>query len=47
LLKEKYSKIKRGFGTKILGGGPIFPMPYYKDNEIVETDRSFNFYKED
>ena len=44
--KDKYSTIKRGYGTKILGGGPIFPIPYQHEYKIIDIDNSFKEYKE-
>jgi hypothetical protein len=38
--------IKRGYGTKILGGGPIFPIPYNHEHKIIDIDNSFKEYKE-
>jgi len=40
--KENFSKIHRGLDTKIVGGGPMFPIPSQYEKYIVDLDQSTN-----
>ena len=37
-IKEKYSNIKRDLNTKILGGGPLHPVPMDDEKHIIDID---------
>ena len=36
--KEDFSKIKRDLNTRIIGGGPIYPIPNQYEKYIVDLD---------
>ena len=43
--KEKFSKIKRQVDTKMLGGGPLYPIAAQHEKKIVDLDTTCAAYK--
>ena len=43
--KESFSKIKRPINTKMLGGGPLFPILVEEEKELSEFDTTSRDYK--
>lgn len=43
--KEKFSTITRGLHTKMIGGGPMFPIPTEAEKQIIDLDNSAMMYK--
>ena len=43
--KENFSKIKRPTDTKIIGGGPLYPIPGPNEGSIEDLDNSCLAYK--
>mmetsp|Transcript_32244 Transcript_32244/g.49345 ORF Transcript_32244/g.49345 Transcript_32244/m.49345 type:complete len:185 (+) Transcript_32244:1836-2390(+) len=43
--KESYSSIKRSFNLKMMGGGPLFPIPAEHEKSIVDIDESCKRFK--
>lgn len=43
--KEKYSYIERGLHTRMLGGGPLYPIPTHDEKMIQELDHTARDYK--
>ena len=43
--KEKFSYIERGLHTRMLGGGPMYPIPTHDEKMIQELDTTARDYK--
>lgn len=43
--KEKFSKIKRQVDTKMIGGGPMYPIAAQHEKKIVDLDTTCAAYK--
>jgi hypothetical protein len=43
--KENYSKIARPINTKIIGGGPLYPIPGQHEKGIIDLDNSCSKFK--
>lgn len=43
--KEKFSKIKRQVDTKMIGGGPMYPIAAQHEKKIVDLDTTCQAYK--
>ena len=43
--KESFSHIKRAFNIKVLGGGPMYPIPAEHEKKIIDLDDSCHKFK--